>query len=699
MNLNKFFCGIFLIFLKMISVNCGYINMSIYYKFPPLHEYDYYERCFYENPSKLSTYCMTDIQVIPNNQSELWRNIEEFNEDNLRHFRHDKMFYGICIEWCENMLKDLSGSEREQLYNGLLPNKKLVDYNDDLYFKEDENRKKYNKIVNQCLNFKFQKQYNLSVTSYIKYCDTNKDKIEFDNLDIAFIIITIILFSLNGLSTLYDLHLKRKRPVHLQTNQYYKEPIKNIRQHVLLAFSVCRNYFRLTKLTYDSTSYNKELRFADCFKFVMMLAVITTHVAQLQISCGFQNTEYIEKFLHQPDKNILINGTGLMQSFFEISGFLIMINFHENISKLKGYKIRSIPLFFKMLFFRYIRLTPLLAYGVFFNSTIFLKLGRGPLWRFAAEREKVFCRRNWWITLFYLQNYVDVEKTCMPQSWYISVDLQAYIVCSFIMILCYKHPHRANLILGTSIFIATIMAAIPELAFDLSGLYFHHAEYFRHFAYFNVDFKKIYVPLHMNLVGHLCGLLTGKVFLYFKSINFKMSDSKLRIFVFYAIIPLTFALILTQEFYYQYKVPSILAALHGSLYRITYGLLFMYFVIGLADKIGWMAVEFCNLSVFRILGRLTYSVLVIQVSILFFMFAEIRTLQYQTDFRLLIYVLGYVVFIYAVAFFITIILELPITALMKVLIGSQKPPKNEVLENENELNQLNSSNKNGDIVL
>lgn len=62
-------------------------------------------------------------------------------------------------------------------------------------------------------------------------------------------------------------------------------------------------------------------------------------------------------------------------------------------------------------FHRYLRLTPLLAVCVVVSMTIFRYFGSGPLWPFynhmAVEDN---CRKYWWPTLLYIQNYYNADE-------------------------------------------------------------------------------------------------------------------------------------------------------------------------------------------------------------------------------------------------------------------------------------------------
>lgn len=47
---------------------------------------------------------------------------------------------------------------------------------------------------------------------------------------------------------------------------------------------------------------------------------------------------------------------------------------------------------------------------VFFFATLFYKTGSGPLWRIMIEPEVLDCQKNWWVSILYLGNYVNVEN-------------------------------------------------------------------------------------------------------------------------------------------------------------------------------------------------------------------------------------------------------------------------------------------------
>lgn len=58
---------------------------------------------------------------------------------------------------------------------------------------------------------------------------------------------------------------------------------------------------------------------------------------------------------------------------------------------------------------RYLRLTPLLAVTILFSTSVLQFFGNGPLWPDVVGYFAQQCKRNWWKTLLYIQNYASPD--------------------------------------------------------------------------------------------------------------------------------------------------------------------------------------------------------------------------------------------------------------------------------------------------
>lgn len=66
----------------------------------------------------------------------------------------------------------------------------------------------------------------------------------------------------------------------------------------------------------------------------------------------------------------------------------------------------NVPLLY---FHRYLRLTPLMAASVLLSMSLMRFIGNGPVWPLAMDYLRQSCKRYWWSTLLYVQNYLNPD--------------------------------------------------------------------------------------------------------------------------------------------------------------------------------------------------------------------------------------------------------------------------------------------------
>lgn len=157
----------------------------------------------------------------------------------------------------------------------------------------------------------------------------------------------------------------------------------------------------------------------------------------------------------------------------------------------------------KIIHIFFLRLTPALAAIILVLSNLLRYMGSGPVWPSVSGLEKT-CHKYWWTTLLYVQNYVnkDLEHVssptsntvsccfetttlsalycswflfqCVPQSWYLSVDMQLYIISPLILIPLWRYPKVGVTLIGagivTFIIVPFVIAYVNELPAMLTNL-------------------------------------------------------------------------------------------------------------------------------------------------------------------------------------------------------------------------------------
>lgn len=113
-------------------------------------------------------------------------------------------------------------------------------------------------------------------------------------------------------------------------------------------------------------------------------------------------------------------------------------------------------------------MTPALAVILLAHITILRHFGSGPLWPEISQFLSKNCIKYWWSTLLYVQNYVNPNELCLGQTWYLSVDMQLFIVSPLILYPLAKWP-RPTIgilfgILGLGVISPTVIAYYYELS-------------------------------------------------------------------------------------------------------------------------------------------------------------------------------------------------------------------------------------------
>lgn len=60
-------------------------------------------------------YCVADVVVKPDTDSDLYKFISEYNKDTKRHYRHDNLVRGLCVNTCQEIVGKLEINEENIL--------------------------------------------------------------------------------------------------------------------------------------------------------------------------------------------------------------------------------------------------------------------------------------------------------------------------------------------------------------------------------------------------------------------------------------------------------------------------------------------------------------------------------------------------------------------------------------------------------
>ena len=174
-------------------------------------------------------------------------------------------------------------------------------------------------------------------------------------------------------------------------------------------------------------------------RVISMSWIILGHVFITEIRKNVLiNTDYVMKhYRPQFSYQAIIQSQFSVDSFFFMSGVLAAYLVLIEMQKKEG----RFPVLIYYLH-RYLRLTMVYAFVLFFWWTLTVHLGNGPMWRATFGEDSALqknCQKYWWTSLLYINNFYPWEfmDECMGWTWYLANDMQFFAIAPVIIIPLY----------------------------------------------------------------------------------------------------------------------------------------------------------------------------------------------------------------------------------------------------------------------
>lgn len=509
-----------------------------------------------------------------------------------------------------------------------------------------------------------------------------------------------------------------------------------------------------TLITPRKILYSRKLnlKVLDGLKVISMLWIIVIH----SYNFGFQwllfdNLNKVDNVYKEAWIQWVANGTFSVDNFFLISGFLTwlkclnIIGFMRGNDKSalsnKGVRKRRVDckevkvlnssesetsLSFEMdsssnrngdkwlnmmkvfssnLLIRYFRLAPTMMFLILISVSLLPILSWAPNWSNATIMFDEWCRYNWYINIFLLQNFINTPNMCFSHSWYLAVDFQLFIIINLIIILICFTAKTTNVIrlffytkyiLISGIIIVQLLIATfiyhlklpsaPIVPVDsLDSMINYYASFY----------IKPYYWLTSYFIGSLLAMCI--ISLTFKEANIvevrrERRSKKSRgivsirvknlISIIQVVSPCTLiALILSTLPYFQntYKMVGTLSSLHALLARPLWSFCLASILFTILQTksrffnsrnnfIYKMIQAFLSLKLWLPLSKLTYSVYLFHPLVMAIFYGS-RKETFKFSHSLLLYFsLGNIVLTYFGSLFIYLTIELPIQVTIEQMI-------------------------------
>ncbi|XP_055620842.1 O-acyltransferase like protein-like [Toxorhynchites rutilus septentrionalis] len=558
---------------SLAAVGCGNSNLYGTLNLPKLYEYDDFDACRRGNPH--FQYCVVQATIQPDQYSNLWRNISHLSE-NTRNFPRHQLERGLCLRDCLRTLFRSSEADIDRLEIAGTTETTRVDY------------------LNQCVNLVLHDDHGLYASSKIIHCMSEADFTrKLDQAEKLFIGVLLVLGLLVSVAT--QRHFEGKEGK-------YDAFIK--------PFALQKNLNELFNMTDRGN-----LLHLEGLRAISMLIIIVVHSSLPMIRMPLKNPEDMEQQTNSFMFPFINSGnTHMIQMFFTLGGMTLAVSTLNHIDKSTHVDFRYL---WKKFLNRLARLMPAYAFVIFYQATLFKRTKLTPV----AYKFVDYCDAHWWTNLLFINNVVHLDKPCLQYGWYLGADFQLFLIGMAIMVLIWKFPHLKKAIAGAMILVGLAVPFFVIYKENLdSTMSFNMRHALTELRVYDV-FLKYYTPAETNAINYFIGMIAGMMYHHVSRNNLQsvaqhfLSKS--------TEIILTTLLLLNVMLTILPPLPSLFRALFGTALKAMFGIgnAYLYLYFGFKSKS--IARAFLSHPVLRVIARLSYSVYIIQYSVIYPMYTNL----------------------------------------------------------------------------
>ncbi|XP_054718300.1 nose resistant to fluoxetine protein 6-like [Uloborus diversus] len=275
--------------------------------------------------------------------------------------------------------------------------------------------------------------------AHIEYCET-KIWMPLETRSIIAITVYTTLGLLMLIGTMSDLLLQEK-----------KFPLKGKAARMVVAFSFPKNTRELLRAETSSDS----IPCLHGLRFLTLTWIISSHTTFFIVRMHqmHQNFDEIIESFKGFGMQIIVNFLFSVETFFLLGGLL---NCYACVKDEQKKKSRSL---FYSIKHRLWRILP--AYAAILVCVFLIRrLMSGPA---AGSDVGHFldstCKVAWWQNFLFINNYTDFENTCLPHSWYLSAEMQLFLIACVTIRILLRYP-TMGLILNFSMMLISAAYSI-----------------------------------------------------------------------------------------------------------------------------------------------------------------------------------------------------------------------------------------------
>ncbi|XP_026315718.1 uncharacterized protein LOC113227060 [Hyposmocoma kahamanoa] len=458
--------------------------------------------------------------------------------------------------------------------------------------------------------------------------------------------VAIVIFSLFGalgiLSTTYDIWnavIRKRDPKSLNT--------------ICLSFSVYTNSRRL--ITFKPV--RGAIECVDGIRAITMLWIVLGHL--IAYPPPLLNNLDLFRWIFSFNSIWMTSGQVSVDTFFMLSGLLIV---YTTVGKLSNVKLlKKLHLFY---LHRLLRMFPLLAATILLHVGVIHYIHDGPNWLTVAVVTQQ-CRINWWSTLLYVHNYI--RPMCVPQTWYLAIDMQLHILSPLILFWVLSGKKRlAWSALTAALLVSLTASSIYVFLNNFTGTYIRptltREQENKYWSYYYNNTLTRCSPFFVGMCfGYLIHFWREKKIRLTRVMKCILWIFDLAVLglAFYATEPMKNADFDNQT--YDNFVNSFMRPM----WAFGLGWLILACAEGYGGPINW----FLSLKLWKLPSRLSYAMYLLHFPIQFVIHGAATQHAYFSVLNFMYMFCGQLVIILIISFVFTIMVDSPCAIIFKVLLG------------------------------
>lgn len=445
---------------------------------------------------------------------------------------------------------------------------------------------------------------------------------------------------------------------------------KNLKPNLFFDIMKCFSVYDNTMKLLSTEKTPGQLPVLHGVKFFSMCWVVLCHCYIFTNPERVVALQNIQKEPFTYPFQIMMNGWLAVDTFFLLGGLTLAYSTLRHMADHKG-RLNIFLYFFHRMF----RIMPPLAFTI--GLIIILPLfGRGPIWHETVGYQAHKCEQNWWQSLFFVANFLTTyDSICLETTWYLQCDMQFYILALAVVLPMYKRPILACLMNTMFLIVSFIIFAVIVVYYNFPAIMiFLHpdVELIKKEAFF------IHWRPYTHYGPYAVGLFMG--LLFYKKHKIRFSKA-LAILGWGCAIGLQLAMIYgIKDWHEHYEGVGAIGYVFAVTHRTAWAATVAYMIFATHFNLGGWIGQLLQWKALIPLSRLTFMTYLLHPLVMWYRNGSLRERIFLRHFpEMANNVLSDLVFSYGAAYIATMLFEVPIINLEKIILrpctGGPKRPK------------------------